>query len=451
MPDPKLVFPTADPIVDAVLGFGGGGAFQFTNDGMPLGYGALWNPGVSTHPAYIDLDLEVTLGGVIGRVVVRKPTGSPPWLGGMLATHSAGGLASLPLVYHNWTVPRAPAGYAVVKYRTVDGLGGLLRSHLDATAPSLPIPAAFGVRDPMVPNPRARVLPTVRRETGLPISGTLVYPILPYPGAHATEPLALIDPLGSVTARQRFLLDAGPSGVAFTPDGIRITGPRVQTAPAPVPPPAARPPGPQPKTPAPPPVAVVRVGGAAYRLSRPAEGRFAPPRDGTPGRYRVEGFDDLAIGTGPTADAARRDWGNRLHALFQGLYRLQDFERSPAQQAAWDALARLIDVEDYRKRDSVVGREVGKVVRTGRSGKLIEWEGGAREKVRYARAPGELAAAADGTWVQAMVARHPDTYKLRRVLWLAPHSPWSGRVDDAHRAKIDRIPSVSALPETTWD
>ena len=208
---------------------------------------------------------------------------------------------------------------------------------------------------------------------------------------------------------------------------------------------------PQPLPKPPPPVTVVRVGGTAYRLSRGAEGRFTPPRDGTPGRYRVDGFDDLAIGTGPTADAARRDWGNRLHALFQGLYRLQDFERSPAQQAAWDALARLVDVEDYRKRDSVVGREVGKVVRTGRAGKLIEWEGGTREKVRYARAPGELVAAADGTWVRAMVARHPDTYKLRRVLWLAPHSPWSGRVDDAHRAKIDRVPSVSALPETTWD
>ncbi len=196
---------------------------------------------------------------------------------------------------------------------------------------------------------------------------------------------------------------------------------------------------------------LVRIGRSTYRLQKPATGKFTPGAEQNPGRFEVEGFENLVVGQGLTEEASRADWENRLHAKFQKLYPLQDDEMSMSQRQAWEKLTRLVDVEAYRKTVSVVGREIGQVVASGRLGKVILWQGGRRDTVRFARAPGELVLVKKGEWLQAMVARHPDTYQIRRILWLKPYTPRSGKLDDAHQAKVERIPTIATLPETTWD
>jgi sRNA-binding carbon storage regulator CsrA len=171
----------------------------------------------------------------------------------------------------------------------------------------------------------------------------------------------------------------------------------------------------------------------------------------TPGRFEVEGFENLVVGRGRSVETARADWENRLHTKFQKLYPLQDHEMSKRQRQTWEKLTHLVDVEAYRKTVSVVGREIGQVVASGRHGRVILWQGGRRDKVRFSRAPGELVLVKKGEWLQAMVARHPDTYQIRRIVWLKPYTPWTGKLDDAHQAKVERIPTIATLPETTWD
>jgi hypothetical protein len=198
-------------------------------------------------------------------------------------------------------------------------------------------------------------------------------------------------------------------------------------------------------------VSVVRVGRSVYRLRKPAGWTFRPGAEAAPGRFEVKGFEKLVVGRGKSSDLARTNWENRLHVKFQELYPLLADEMTGKQRRAWARLSDLVDVEAYRKSDSVVGREVGKVVKTWTDRKLVEWRNGTQEVIRFVRAIGEFACVADGEWMEALVARHPDSYKIRRIIWLKPYTPWLGSLDDETKAKIERIPTVASLPKTTWD
>ena len=57
-------------------------------------------------------------------------------------------------------------------------------------------------------------------------------------------------------------------------------------------------------------------------------------------------------------------------------------------------------LQAHRKSVPIVAREIGKVVASGRHSKLVHWESGRKEKVRFSKAPGELVSFGNGEWLR---------------------------------------------------
>jgi hypothetical protein len=198
-------------------------------------------------------------------------------------------------------------------------------------------------------------------------------------------------------------------------------------------------------------IQAIRIGPSIYRLREAAAWTFKPGSHNKLGRFIVKGFEKVVVGRGRSLNSARSDWERRLHVKFQTLYALQDTVMTDAEALAWTQISRLVDIDAYWRAIPLVSREVGKVLKSSKQGKLLVWEDGREERIRFSQAPGELVRICTGQGLVALTVRDPTTYKLLRVVWVGPNRPGSASLDDGLGKKSDRIPTIRTLPETTWD
>lgn len=199
------------------------------------------------------------------------------------------------------------------------------------------------------------------------------------------------------------------------------------------------------------PVSVLRFGQAEYHLRHPTYGTFLPPCGGNEGEFYVESFGGNVAGRGRNPKEGYEDWLKRFHVLFQELYAKRPFEMEGTEKQLWDRIESQVDVDRYRANQPAILHQRGRIVRARPYPEMIEWEDGTREWVHLERMPSEFAAYKAAQRFEAVVHRHPVTYKLLKVEYVKRLPSRKKRSPEESKRLWESIPGSETLPDSTWD
>lgn len=194
------------------------------------------------------------------------------------------------------------------------------------------------------------------------------------------------------------------------------------------------------------------VGPVCYQLRSPVRATVEPC-DGHMWAYSVEQFSPRFVGKGVSIAAAKRDFLNSVHSVFQSLVRMRSFQMNDTQLSDWKLLEDLIDVNKYWDAIPVTLFEIGVISSVKADVIEIAWlDGERKELVTIDRTPPEFAAFCEGQWFEALVERQPKTYHLRKVAYVRTINPVRGMTDDDFRQWVDSLQTDIDLPksETNW-
>jgi len=154
-------------------------------------------------------------------------------------------------------------------------------------------------------------------------------------------------------------------------------------------------------------------GDTIYPLKTPLAGHI----DGSKTKgffFRVESLPFIAVGTGPTKDAAFLDWCEKLHIKFQVLHKKLPMDFDMEDEEAYEGLTRAIDVEKYEAKNPFVIRQIGKIVGVGEGPWKVQWAD-RTEEVKLVNTPANFSRFAPGQWFEAVVARTQGTRALEKI------------------------------------
>jgi len=196
----------------------------------------------------------------------------------------------------------------------------------------------------------------------------------------------------------------------------------------------------------------LRYGSTTYPLRQSLQAQVFPAEEHR-WTYSAEGIADRYVGNGDSIASARSDFLRKVHAAFQSLVQLREFQMSDEQLSAWRPLERLLDVEKYWESVPLTLLEVGLVLECDDDGRHVVWFDGHRtEYVPLDHAPPDFVALCKGSWFEALVAREPQTHTLRKVRFARRTSPLREMSEDELQLWLDGLPSGESLPqaESNW-
>jgi hypothetical protein len=117
-----------------------------------------------------------------------------------------------------------------------------------------------------------------------------------------------------------------------------------------------------------------------------------------------------------TREDAIENFKLQIHIRFQQLYSKRPFEMTEDEYIEWIKLANTIDLLHYKTTNPIETREVGcisywKVSYPYR----IKWLTDENYIINPSKVPGELMSYKPGQWIEAVVKRHPVSYKVIRI------------------------------------
>ncbi|MCP3920727.1 MAG: hypothetical protein GY711_34810 [bacterium] len=146
-------------------------------------------------------------------------------------------------------------------------------------------------------------------------------------------------------------------------------------------------------------VAGVRVGPTVYELRTPVELT----------RSEVAGHVCIGCAALPVLEVAGEDWPHALHAwagAFHAAFQVARRKHFAGVGGSWEHFAAAVDLEAYDAQRTQVEREVGVVVDSGASHRVIEWLGQSEpERVEFGDADPAFSGLNVGEWFEASVER----------------------------------------------
>lgn len=140
-----------------------------------------------------------------------------------------------------------------------------------------------------------------------------------------------------------------------------------------------------------------------------------PPRGGCGWRAEADAIGPTIVGRGKSADDALHDWRVRFRSMVQRALEIRPFESTAEDRALRERIETVIDVAHYKASKPVAIRQVGKVVKKRTGLTVVQWEDGAREKVKADAFDEAFARYQIGQSFEAIVTRHPISFRLLRA------------------------------------
>jgi hypothetical protein len=124
----------------------------------------------------------------------------------------------------------------------------------------------------------------------------------------------------------------------------------------------------------------------------------------------------------------------QLHVRFQQLYSKRPFEMTEKEYDEWIKLANTIDLLHYKTTTPLETREIGCVsYKNFPYPYRIKWLTDENYIIDPSKVPGELMSYRPGQWIEAVVKRHPVSYKvliISSVKKIRFHIPRSGEAQN---------------------
>lgn len=199
-----------------------------------------------------------------------------------------------------------------------------------------------------------------------------------------------------------------------------------------------------------PPMEMIRVGKTKYRLVRPVRPISSMTARGWTCWSRPLGAKYQGLGSSPLR--ALEAWQGNVHAAFQKLYAMRQFEMTDEERQDWARLIQIIDVAEYRDRAPLIMRAIGRVRywKGTPNPSAIEWIDGRRDRIpAWDKVPADFATLKPGAWIDAVVHRHPKTNVLLRIIDARRIATVPVMSPDAAKTFHESLPEAD-LPEMEW-
>jgi len=158
------------------------------------------------------------------------------------------------------------------------------------------------------------------------------------------------------------------------------------------------------------PLPEIKVGETTYKLLSSIDTlvSFDPIGKKWECRNYSEKFNYIGVSEASSEDAIE-NFKLQVHVRFQQLYSKRPFEMTEDEYNEWIKLANTIDLLHYKTTNPIVTREVGCIPYR------IKWLTDENYIIDPSKVPGELMSYKTGQWIEAVVKRHPVSYKVLNI------------------------------------
>lgn len=165
------------------------------------------------------------------------------------------------------------------------------------------------------------------------------------------------------------------------------------------------------------PLPEIKVGETTYKLLSSIDtlASFDPIEKKWECRNYSGKFNYIGISEASSEDAIE-NFKLQIHIHFQQLYSKRPFEMTEEEYNEWIKLANTIDLLHYKTTNPIETREVGRISYWKVSYPYrIKWLTDENYIIDPLKVPGELMSYKPGQWIEAVVKRHPVSYKVLSI------------------------------------
>ena len=166
----------------------------------------------------------------------------------------------------------------------------------------------------------------------------------------------------------------------------------------------------------------IEVGGATYLLRTPANLESRVSDSGY--EALIGGLEAVGIvGVGDSVDTAKSKLFHEIHRYFQRLYKTQPMQRCEQNEAVWQVLSGLIDVEQYKQNRSSFVKCSGQVTDVNERGIVFDWSGGSELNLPNQVLEPAWGKVEVGDWCDAVIERRAFDWKILRAIFMGKFDP----------------------------
>lgn len=185
-----------------------------------------------------------------------------------------------------------------------------------------------------------------------------------------------------------------------------------------------------------------RLGGDAYHFRTPVLVECIPTDNGYTATMKACDFR----GEGATSELAKKSLLQQIHRHFQQLYKTHRMQRDNTQEAVWQQLEKLIDVEGYQHSRVTVLKCFGQVVSFNESEIVFNWLGGDQLRFTGDCLVGGWATLNEGDWCDAVIERRAGDSTILRATLLGRTKPPTEITDEQFFEQWDALPNADLNP-----
>lgn len=152
------------------------------------------------------------------------------------------------------------------------------------------------------------------------------------------------------------------------------------------------------------------------------------------------------VGLGDSIENAKSNLYQKIHRNFQQLYKSHQMQRSDAEDAIWQELARAIDVERYKLNRLSILKCFGQIAEIKADSIVFHWYGGDPLKLANDSLVGAWGAIDVGDWCDAVVERRSGDATILRAIFLGKSKPPAELSDEEMLEEWNALPNAELGP-----